>query len=183
MFRLFVVLYLFFIVGVGILEAVLSRRWDASYCRYGIPIFLKTVPFYEVASSTTISYLLSREEPRSWGRSHEFSPVSENEVAFREKAEIKFYFLPHWAIMHGLITISPLERAITVKGYIDWTEFALIAFGTPLVLFAAYSDLKLILPALFAYFFSFITYSSQAKAYNRIVESLRDKGQLVNAQP
>jgi hypothetical protein len=178
--RLLVVLYVFTIFGIGILEGILSMRWMVSYYRYGIPIFSKRIPSDISTSSSSISDLLSRQAPQSWGQPQEFHPISENELAFRDATKFRIRLIPYILIMRGLITRLPLDRTIIVKGYVNWSLVVLVALGIPLV--GAYSIFVLILFVAFFYCISSINYTSQAKVYRRIVEILRDKGQLAKTQ-
>jgi len=117
---------------IFILETILSWSWVAPYFRHGIPIFSKTVPFCVLTSSTAISEQLSRELQRGFWRSQEFHPISEDAVAFREKAfefRIMFSYTP---IMHGLIAMSPLERIIVVKGFLNWFFIAFSVLAVPM---------------------------------------------------
>jgi hypothetical protein len=164
---------------IEILETILCWSWAGPYYRYGIPVFSRTVPFYANTSSYAISDLLSKELSRSWGRSQVFHPISDYEVAFREKAfefRVAFNYTP---IMHGFITILPLERTITVKGFLDWFLIAFIIFVMPFVVDANSSFFKLTFGAGFCLTISSI-YFIQARAYKRIVRVLRDKGQSLS---
>jgi hypothetical protein len=168
------------ILGTVILDMILLGSWAAPYFRHGIPIFSKTVQFYAI-TSTAISDLLSGEFPRGFGPFQLFHPISENEVAFREQAfgfrSIGFGYSP---VMHGLITISPLERTVVVKGFLNWYIIVIGISSLRMAIGSAPARFALILGAGFCLVFIPI-YFIQARTYKRIVEILRHKGQEANA--
>jgi hypothetical protein len=168
--------FFFALMVIAILDLILSGMWAAPYFRYGIPVYSKTVPFYAITSSTAISDLLSKELPRGWGPSQVFYPISENEVAFREKL-FELRGVRYTPIMQGLITVLPLERTMVIKGHLNWFIIAFGAFSVRLV--GA-------IPADFGLAFVFVgcltvilIYFIQARTYKRVVEILRQKGQGV----
>ncbi len=168
-------------IGILVLEMILSGLWVAPYFRYGIPIYFKTVPFCAVTSSSELSALLSGESPPKWSPSQVFHPISDNQLAFREKVFESKIGVRYFPIMHGLIVVSPLERSIVVKGFLNWDA---IALSVVTVNFAVSRNHTNYLGL--AFFFGLIVipiYFMQARAYKRIVEILRDRGQLAKTQP
>ena len=52
------------LIGVAILEIILSGSWSSPYFRYGIPVYSETVQFYAATTPTAISKMLSESMPR-----------------------------------------------------------------------------------------------------------------------
>ena len=82
--------------------------------------------------------------------------------------------------MHGLITISHLERTVTVRGILDWFVIAFGVFALPMPAAASLTNFGVRFVAVF-YLAVCSIYFIQARAYKRIAEILRDKGRLENA--
>jgi hypothetical protein len=82
--------------------------------------------------------------------------------------------------MHGLITILPLKNGVTVTGRLNWTSSGLVLFLSVMTIIEVQNYIGLIFVGIL---FLIITssYLIQVGIYRRIVEILRDKGQLANA--
>lgn len=116
-----------------IIEAVLAWRWVPAYFRSGVVVFRQTVPLHGGYGSA----LPDTDAITSALTTRMFAPllfvsVGANELAFREKA-LGFHLFSYTPVMHGHVQSYPFEGRIVVRGLLNWSTLALLAF-VPLTL-------------------------------------------------
>jgi hypothetical protein len=117
--------FIFSLVLIAIIEAVISGRWNPTYFRVGIPVYSKTLLFEDASPESLEAEALNDAFRRSLTPSLVFKKIGVGEFAFREKL-FQFVLLTYTPIMHGRLQISPTSREVRVIGLLNWWILAFV---------------------------------------------------------
>ena len=100
---------------VIVIEIILNWKWNASYFRIGIPIFLRRIDKTGGIASIDLD-ALEQTTKTAAGAPLAFHRLGPNLIGFRERA-----FAGYTPIMRGVIRSTAEEPSIVVAGLIDWS--------------------------------------------------------------
>lgn len=126
----------FAVFPIGVIETILSARWNKKYFTLGVPIFVFRVPVNNHHSNIPSPALLESNFKSSGiirNTSLLFQEIDLNTIGFRETL---LQFGRNYSIMHGLLIFDTQNRQVMVKGFLDWTilYFSLLwILGGPLI--------------------------------------------------
>jgi len=108
------------IVGAAvIIEIILSAKWNVSYFRTGIPIFVRRID--RAGGLTGISFdTLAKSTTTASAPPLAFRQLAPDLVAFRERG-----FNGYVPLMRGIIKSKAEEPSIVVAGLINWSAIVL----------------------------------------------------------
>lgn len=150
-----------------ITETSFQQAWFPPYFRFGIKLFSRRIPIYG-ASSGILDWdrFLTDFESSGCEPSLQFWPLSEKEIAFREKLFPSSPFRSS-PVMHGIIRYLPEERVVAVSGFLKWSVLAFIF----VVFSMTYKAMQWIIPVLFMTIIV-CCYIVQANRYRRVCDAL-----------
>ena len=154
------------LAAVFICEHIVASRWPRWYATYGIPIYRASTDIRSGnASPLSIESLKGSpqfSEYLTWFHL-EFFPLSDDCIAFRTQLTLAQLFLPHIAIMRGLVRINRDRNIIQVTGFLNYWYLILIVM-------LGYS-LFPVVPALAGLSFGLLlAYGIQSALFKRIME-------------
>jgi hypothetical protein len=126
----------FAVFPIGVMEVILSARWNKKYFTLGVSIFVLRVPVKNHHSNIPSPALLESNFKSSGvirNTSLLFQEIDLNTMGFRETL---LQFGRNYSIMHGLLIFDTKNSQVMVKGFLDWTilYFSLLwILGGPLV--------------------------------------------------
>ena len=112
------------LLSVGIIETVLSLRWNQTYFSVGIPVFRRVLlaldPKPEAPSPERLEAALSKSAFPPLA----FRAFEAGRFAFREKGGgLRFGYTP---VMHGNITFERTGARVEVVGLLNWFVLAFV---------------------------------------------------------
>ena len=117
------------LIAVALIETILSSIFARPYFRFGLPLFVRTLPARERTISQSESALNERFGKGMWP-AIVFKRFSPTEIAFREKV-FHFSWFSYTPVMHGFVRLVPEEATVRVYGMANW--FAVLFFCSSLL--------------------------------------------------
>ena len=114
------------VLAIVIIEITLAGTWTSFYFRAGLPIFKLRLNHRHI--DRRLAERLSSRFCGGLAPDLVFHPLSETEIAFRERMST-LTWVPYSAVMHGLIRSVPEEGTTYVIGWINWFVVAMIGLA------------------------------------------------------
>jgi hypothetical protein len=112
---------------VGLVETVLSLRWNQTYFSVGIPVFRRVLPALDPRPEMPSPERLEAALSKSAFPPLAFRALEADRLAFREKAGggLRFGYTP---VMHGNLTFERMGARVEVVGLLNWFVLAFVGF-------------------------------------------------------
>lgn len=110
---------IYVVLGIGLLELVLSLTWSRFYISKGIPIFFYEVHLNQPGAVPPQAGAMEDLASRSTGASLQFRQLEEDRLAFREQI---WHMGPrrYTPLMHGVLTFDTMGARVQVTGLANW---------------------------------------------------------------
>jgi hypothetical protein len=151
------------LISFLLIESILLLSWNRIYFRFGIPIFVKRIPFFGSLDEPFDAQYLEDNFEGVYVPNIFFRKISSKECAFREKLW-NFRIFSYIPVMRGLIRGDEGKKSLCIIGYVNWyvVIFTLYILGSAAFYsFASWTPM-LILVALF--------YVTQAIRFKKVSE-------------
>jgi hypothetical protein len=159
-------------LALALAELFLSLTWNYAYFFYGIPIFSRQVDIYDRAAVLPSPDEMDEKFQSALGMSMAFKVLSENDMAFREKA-VQFSFFRYAPVMHGIIKVQPAERSVRVVGMLNWSMAGFSALFFYIVRTTRLCNVTALALIMFVLAMG-LNYALQARKFSRIGDTLED---------
>lgn len=152
-----------FLISLLLLESILLLSWNSIYFRFGIPIYVKRIPFFGSLNKPFDVQYLGENFKGVYVPTMFFRELSSQECAFREKLW-NFRIFSYIPVMRGLIKGDEEKKSLFIVGYINWYVVFFVIFALSSALFSSFPSWTplLILAVLF--------YFIQASRFKQIAE-------------
>jgi hypothetical protein len=117
------------VLGVAVLETILSMTWNRLYFSVGIPIFREDRVLNQPSQAPPTSGRLEKLVAKSAFPPFAFRPIGENLFAFRERGWSGSWRLHYTPVVHGNLLLDPTSARLRVAGLANWFAIAFLAFG------------------------------------------------------
>lgn len=120
-----------FLIALLLLESILLLSWIRLYFRFGIPIYVKRIPFFGSLDEPFDAQYLGENFKGVYVPTIFFRRMNSKECAFREKLW-NFRIFSYIPVMRGLIKGDEENNSLCIIGYVNWyvvffSIFALIS--------------------------------------------------------
>ena len=138
------------LISFLLIESILLLSWNRIYFRFGIPIFVKRIPFLGSLDEPFDAQYLEDNFEGVYVPNIFFRKIGSKECAFREKL-CNFKIFSYIPVMRGLIRGDDGKKALCIIGYVNWyvVFFAMFALGSAIFYSIPSWTPMLILVALF----------------------------------
>ena len=107
------------LISLLLLESILLISWNRIYFRFGIPIYVKRIPFYGSLNEPFDAEFLEKKFQGVYMPNMFFRKISSKECVFREKLW-NFRISSYIPVMRGLIKGDEENNSLCIIGYINW---------------------------------------------------------------
>lgn len=117
------------VIGLLLVETILSGRWKKIYFEFGIPLFSKSIKLKKIGVEANVIAEDMNNEFKGTGYTSSlyFKLIDKNTIAFREKM-FELSLFSYTPIMHGKISLNNHSTTIKVTGLANWFPLIFIFF-------------------------------------------------------
>lgn len=115
------------VLAVALLEVLAQAAWVPLYFRLGIPVYRRRMVCTGEPRMAALEGPLEEAFKGGLGPPIAFRALSPDELAFRERM-LAFRLLSYTPVMHGQARVDPVDRTVTVSGYLNWYPLAFLVF-------------------------------------------------------